>query len=95
MAAELGELTGIEHAVLWQAAKLMARSERATKANDAVRLANASVRLLATLSKKNSKPGRPGFGAMLSADADRQQQQDAERNQQRRAAFERQRETAS
>jgi hypothetical protein len=45
------------------------------------------VRLLRSLSQKNRKPGRPGFGALLSADADRQQQQDAERNEQRRAAF--------
>jgi hypothetical protein len=97
MTADLGELTGIEHALLWQAAKLMAKSERAKEANDAVRLANASARMLASVSRaKKGKPGRPGFGALLSADADQQQQQDAERNEQRRAAFaQRQHETAS
>jgi len=99
MAADLGELTGIERAVLWQAARLMARSERSKDANDAVRLANAAARLLASLSRTKGQRGRPGYSAMLSADADRQQREDAERNEQRRAAFEQrqreQRETAS
>ena len=60
MTADLGDLTGIEHALLWQAAKLMAKSERAADANDAVRLANASARLLASVrNTKRKRPGRP------------------------------------
>ena len=59
MVTDFGELTAVESALLLQACRLMARSERASDANDAVRLANASARLLATLSKKKRKPGRP------------------------------------
>jgi hypothetical protein len=67
MTADLGDLTGIEHALLWQAAKLMARSERSKDANEAVRLANASARLLASVSrKKNRKPGRPPLREQLA-----------------------------
>jgi hypothetical protein len=61
MIADLGDLTGIEHALLWQAAKLMAKSERAAEANDAVRLANASARLLASVRTTRRKPGRPSL----------------------------------
>jgi hypothetical protein len=67
MTADLGDLTGIEHALLWQAAKLMAKSERAKDANDAVRLANASARMLASVSqKKNRKRGRPPLREQLA-----------------------------
>ncbi|HKD93048.1 MAG TPA: hypothetical protein VKB56_14140 [Terriglobales bacterium] len=60
MTADLGDLTGIEHALLWQAAKLMAKSERSPNANDAVRLANAATRMLASVqTKRRRKPGRP------------------------------------
>jgi hypothetical protein len=59
MAPDFGELTAVDAAVLLQACRLMARSERASDANDQVRLANASARLLASLSKKKRKPGRP------------------------------------
>jgi hypothetical protein len=49
----------------------MARSERASDANDQVRLANASARLLATLSKKKRlKPGRPPLRERMAAEAE-------------------------
>ena len=68
MTADLGDLTGIDQALLWQAAKLMARSERSKDANEAVRLANASARLLASLStKKKRKPGRPSLHERIAA----------------------------
>ena len=67
MIADLGDLTGIEHALLWQAAKLMAKSERAAEANDAVRLANASARLLASVrTKKRKRAGRPPLREQLA-----------------------------
>jgi hypothetical protein len=67
MVADLGERTGIENALLWQAAKLMAKSERARDANDAVRLANASARLLASVrTKKRKRAGRPPLREQLA-----------------------------
>jgi hypothetical protein len=70
MAADLGELTGIERALLWQAAKLMARSERAADANDSVRLANASARLLASLrNTRRKRAGRPPMRERLAEPA--------------------------
>ena len=67
MIADLGDLTGIDQALLWQAAKLMARSERSKDANEAVRLANAAARLLASVSqKKNRKRGRPPLREQLA-----------------------------
>jgi hypothetical protein len=59
MAPDFGELSAVDAALLLQACRLMARSEKASNPNDAVRLANASARLLATLQKKRRKPGRP------------------------------------
>jgi hypothetical protein len=60
IAADLGELTGIERALILQAARLMARSERTADANDSVRLANAAARLLASLrNTKHKRSGRP------------------------------------
>ena len=55
MVADFDELTAVESALLLQACRLMARSERAKDANDQVRLANASARLLATLSSKKKR----------------------------------------
>jgi hypothetical protein len=57
LAGDFGELSAVESALLLQACRLMARSEKAANPNDAVRLANASARLLATLRKPKSKPG--------------------------------------
>jgi hypothetical protein len=57
MSIGLGDLTGIERTLLWQAARLMAKSERAPKANDQVRLANAAARLLASLRRDKRKQG--------------------------------------
>jgi hypothetical protein len=48
----------------------MARSERAADANDAVRLANASARLLASLRNTKRKPGRPPLREQLAAEAE-------------------------
>jgi hypothetical protein len=59
MAPDFGDLTAVESALLLQACRLMARSEKASNPNDAVRLANASARLLASLQTKRRKPGRP------------------------------------
>jgi hypothetical protein len=67
MAADFGALSAVESALLLQACRLMARSERAKDANDQVRLANASARLLASLSaKKKRKPGRPPLREQLA-----------------------------
>ena len=45
----------------------MARSERSKDANEAVRLANAAARLLASVSqKKHRKPGRPPLREQLA-----------------------------
>jgi hypothetical protein len=57
MATDFGELSAVDSALLLQACRLMARSERAAGAIDAVRLANASARLLATLRNARRKPG--------------------------------------
>jgi hypothetical protein len=70
MIADLGDdLSGIEHALLWQAAKLMTKSERAADANDAVRLANASARLLASVQRntRRKKRGRPPMRERIAA----------------------------
>jgi hypothetical protein len=68
MVTDFGELSAVESALLLQACRLMARSERASDANDAVRLANASARLLASLStKKKRKPGRPSLHERIAA----------------------------
>jgi hypothetical protein len=61
MAPDFGELTAVDAALLLQACRLMAKSEKASDANDAVRLANASARLLASLQTKRRKPGRPSL----------------------------------
>ena len=67
MTADLGDLTGIDQALLWQAAKLMARSERSKDANEAVRLANASARLLSAVrNKKRKRAGRPPLREQLA-----------------------------
>jgi hypothetical protein len=70
MSIGLSDLTGIESALLWQAARLMAKSERAPKANDQVRLANASARLLASLRKNRTKPGRPPLRERIAEHAE-------------------------
>jgi hypothetical protein len=57
MAADFTELSAVESALLLQACRLMARSEKASDANDQVRLANASARLLASLRKPKRKTG--------------------------------------
>ena len=61
MAPDFGELTAVDAAVLLQACRLMAKSEKASAANDAVRLANAAARLLASLRHTRRKPGRPSL----------------------------------
>lgn len=49
-------LTGIDRALLGQAVGLMVRAERVKETDDAVRLANASARLLASLRTKHQRP---------------------------------------
>jgi hypothetical protein len=70
MAPDFGELTAVDAALLLQACRLIARSERASDANEAVRLANASARMLASLSKKKRKPGRPPLRERMTAEAE-------------------------
>jgi hypothetical protein len=63
MAGELrdlgGELSAIETALLSQAVRLMVRSERTPDNDDAVRLANASSRLLSTLRNTKQRQHQP------------------------------------
>jgi hypothetical protein len=58
IAADYGELTGIER-VVQQAARLLARAEKAADADIAVRASNAASRMLATLKRKRHRPGAP------------------------------------
>ena len=67
MATDFPELSGIERSLLQQAAKLMARSERAKEATDAVRCANAAARLLASL-KKSKRDHKPSYRERLLAE---------------------------
>lgn len=64
LARDLGgenALTGIERALIGQACQLMLRSERVCDADDAVRLANAASRILATLTAKRAAR-KPALG---------------------------------
>jgi hypothetical protein len=73
MAADLGELTGIDSVVLRQAARLLVRAERTKNPDIAVRASNAASRMLATLQKKRRKPDRLSLlrDRVLAAEAER------------------------
>jgi hypothetical protein len=68
LARDLGgeaALTGIERALLGQAVGLMLRAERVKDTDDAVRLANASARLLANLrNTKRERQATPARSAL-------------------------------
>jgi hypothetical protein len=67
MAADLGELTGIDAVVLQQAARLLVRAERTKNPDIAVRASSVAQRMLASLSKKRSKRGRPTLHERVAA----------------------------
>ena len=66
MSADFVELTAVEGALLQQAARLMARSERTQTAEDAVRLANAATRILGKLRAERRKPAALTFDQYLA-----------------------------
>ena len=68
MAADLGELTGIDSVVLRQAARLLVRAERTKNPDIAVRASNAASRMLATLQRKRHKRGRPPLRELAEAE---------------------------
>jgi hypothetical protein len=55
LSAEFGEIDAVERAMLEQACRLMMKGERVKDADQAVRLANASTRLLMALRKARGK----------------------------------------
>ena len=78
LASDLGgeeALTGIERALLGQAVGLMVRAERVRNTDDAVRLANASARLLASLRKGHKAREPAGLGALLAQGHERQRRE--------------------
>jgi hypothetical protein len=66
--ADFPELTAIERSLLQQAAQLLVRAERIKDHDVAVRASNSAARLLASLRKKRSKPGRPPLRERLAAE---------------------------
>jgi hypothetical protein len=55
MAAEFGDLTAVDRTLLGQACNLLVKSERTKDPDSAVRLTNASARLLMNLRKARAK----------------------------------------
>jgi hypothetical protein len=69
IAADLGgegAISAIDRAMLMQACRLLVRSECTRDADLALRLSNASARLLATLRKYQRKPEAPTLGDYLT-----------------------------
>ena len=60
MLADFPEPSSFECTLLLSAARMLARSERVQKSEDAVRCSNAAVRLLRSLRVARRKGGRPG-----------------------------------
>ena len=68
MAADFEDLTGIDRLQLQQAARLHVRAEKTKNPDIAVRASNAASRMLASLSKKRRKRGRPPLRELAEAE---------------------------
>ena len=80
MRTDFADLSAVEVALLWQAARLMWRSERCKDGNTAVRLTNSASRLLTNL--RNTKRPEPvhiplRVQLQLEADAEAAEREDA------------------